>query len=387
MCGKILIVDDEPDIQGMINLKMRKQIRDGKFNFCFASNGEEAIEKLKTEDDIDILVSDINMPVMDGITLINQIKDEFPDIKSIMVTAYGDMDNIRSAIKNGVQDYLVKPINFDDFEFALERTLRIAKKEKEVKIARQKANEDLEKAKQQLAEAYEKERKLNNLKSNFISMVSREYRNPLSIIQSSADVLKTVMNGNADQTTKKFLSHIELSVKTMSEILDDVLIYEDIDKIALNNEATVCVSCLLPTLIHEFESLTKTKGRIKIESNSEKINIKSDESLLYLILINLISNAAKFSEDDILIRLKDSEDHVIIEIIDNGFGIPSDEIYSIFEPFQRCSNIRKIHGTGLGLSIVKKGIEKLGGDITITSEINQGTNVIVKLFKREVFHV
>jgi len=389
MCGKVLIVDDEPDIQGMINLKMRRQIRAGKYSFVFAANGSEAIEMLRDQSDIDVIVSDVNMPVMDGITLISKIKDDFPDIRSIMVTAYGDMDNIRSAMKNGVQDYLIKPVNFDDFELTLDRTLRIAKKEKEVKIAQQIANEELHKAKIKLDEAYKKEKHLNLLKSNFISMVSREYRNPLSIIQSSTDILKTVLNGNADQTTKKFLSHIESSVKSMAEILDDVLSYEEIENVKVEKDSTICINCLLSTLIFEYENITKIKNRIKFITTNDKIKVSSEERLLYLIFINLMSNALKFSYPDteVTVEIIEKDNHVEVRISDMGHGIPEDELDSVFEPFHRCSNIRKIPGTGLGLSIAKKGIEKLGGSISIQSDINVGTTVKVVLNKLEVTDV
>jgi signal transduction histidine kinase len=382
MCGKVLIVDDEPDIQGMINLKMRRQIRAGKYNFLFASNGSEAIEILKDQSDIQVLVSDINMPVMDGITLISRIKNDFPDIKSIMVTAYGDMDNIRSAMKNGVHDYLVKPVNFDDFELALERALRIVEKEKEVKIAKQNAREQLELA-------YEKEKHLNLLKSNFISMVSREYRHPLSVIQSSTDILRTVLNGSADQTTKKFLGHIDLSIKNMSQILDDVLSFEEIDRLEVNKDSVVCISCFIKSIVIEFENLNKMAGRIKYETNKEIIKIPSDEKMLYLIFMNVLSNAAKFSDSgsEIKISLSELIDKVEIEISDSGYGIPEEDHKSIFEPFYRGTNIKKIPGTGMGLSIVKKCIDKLGGEIEIESKQNKGTTVRLVLLKKETVHV
>ena len=389
MSGKVLIVDDEPDIQGMINLKMRKHIRSGKLNFVFATNGQEALDRLRQDNDIDVIVSDINMPVMDGLTLISKTKTDFPDLKAIMVTAYGDMDNIRSAMKNGVQDYLVKPINFDDFEFTLNRTLKLVQEEKKIRRSRRKAEEELKKAKERLSEAYEKEKRLNLLKSNFISMVSREYRNPLSIIQSSTDVLKTICSKSNNGDCVRFLNHIELSVKAMSEILDDVLSYEEIEKKEISEESQVCISCLLTTIIFEFERMSKRSNKINLTRNSESIKINADENLLYMIFINLLSNASKFSQpgSEIDVNIEDSNDYVIVRIKDRGCGIPNDELDAVFEPFQRCSNVRKIPGTGLGLSIVKKGLEKLGGSISLESVLSKGTTVSIKLNKKEACNV
>ena len=120
---RILIVDDEPDLEPLILRRMRRKIRAGLYEFLFAGNGVEALETLNEHPDIDIVISDINMPEMDGLTLLEQIRKVDPNIRAIIVSAYGDMKNIRTAMRRGAVDFITKPIDFEDFEETLERTI------------------------------------------------------------------------------------------------------------------------------------------------------------------------------------------------------------------------------------------------------------------------
>ena len=120
--SKILVVDDEADLEVLMRQRMRRSIRRGQFEFVFARNGVEALERLR-ENDIDIVLSDINMPEMDGLTLLQQIPEVDPEIRSVIVTAYGDIDNIRSAMNRGAFDFVTKPIDFQDLRATIERAL------------------------------------------------------------------------------------------------------------------------------------------------------------------------------------------------------------------------------------------------------------------------
>ncbi len=124
MAFKILVVDDEPDVELLIKQSFRRKIRDGEFDFEFALNGEEALAKLHGDESIDIVMSDINMPVMDGLTLLSKIGGMDRVLRTVMVSAYGDMQNIRIAMNRGAYDFLTKPIDFEDFEVTLQKTIR-----------------------------------------------------------------------------------------------------------------------------------------------------------------------------------------------------------------------------------------------------------------------
>ncbi len=120
---KILVVDDEPDVEPLVLQRMRRRIRSGRYSFVFAQNGVEALERLQNDGSIDMVVSDINMPQMDGLTLLQQIPNVDPDIRAVIISAYGDMKNIRTAMNRGAFDFVTKPIDFEDLEVTIERTL------------------------------------------------------------------------------------------------------------------------------------------------------------------------------------------------------------------------------------------------------------------------
>ncbi len=120
---RILVVDDEIDLEQLMLQKMRREIRRGHYEFEFAHNGAEALEILRKDSRFDIVLSDINMPVMDGLTLLSQIPGVNPDIRAVMVSAYGDMENIRTAMNRGAFDFVTKPIDFADLKVTIERTI------------------------------------------------------------------------------------------------------------------------------------------------------------------------------------------------------------------------------------------------------------------------
>jgi len=122
--AKILVADDEADLEVLIKQKFRQKIRERKYEFIFAINGRDALEKIQQHPDVDMLLCDINMPEMDGLTLLSRLNISNPLIKSVIVSAYGDMDNIRTAMNRGAFDFITKPINFEDLTATMEKTLQ-----------------------------------------------------------------------------------------------------------------------------------------------------------------------------------------------------------------------------------------------------------------------
>ncbi|MEI7635550.1 MAG: SpoIIE family protein phosphatase [bacterium] len=123
MTVKILVVDDEPDLEALIRQKFRRQIRDNELMFVFAHNGIEALQAIEQEKDIELVLTDINMPEMDGLTLLLKLSELKRLLKAIVVSAYGDLDNIRTAMNRGAFDFLTKPIDFRDLEITIQKTL------------------------------------------------------------------------------------------------------------------------------------------------------------------------------------------------------------------------------------------------------------------------
>ncbi len=123
MMAKILVADDEPDLEVLIKQKFRQKIREREYEFIFAVNGRDAMEKLSEHPDTDLVVTDINMPEMDGLSLLVELNEANPLLKSVIVSAYGDMANIRTAMNRGAFDFITKPVDFEDLAITMERTL------------------------------------------------------------------------------------------------------------------------------------------------------------------------------------------------------------------------------------------------------------------------
>lgn len=121
--AKILVVDDEVDLEILIKQRFRQKIRDRQYEFFFAVNGKDALEKIVVHPDIDVILTDINMPEMDGLTLLSKLNIQYPLIKAVIVSAYGDTENIRTAMNRGAYDFITKPINFEDLSLTIDKTI------------------------------------------------------------------------------------------------------------------------------------------------------------------------------------------------------------------------------------------------------------------------
>jgi len=137
MPARILVVDDEADLELLITQRFRREIRRGEYSFRFAANGAKALEIIDGAEEIDLVLTDINMPMMDGLTLLGKIKERKSPIQAVVISAYGDMKNIRTAMNRGAFDFLIKPIDFEDLKITMNRTLeRVAELKEMARVRR-----------------------------------------------------------------------------------------------------------------------------------------------------------------------------------------------------------------------------------------------------------
>ena len=151
----LMVVDDEPDVQLLMKQKFRKQLRNQEYEFIFAANGAEALEKLKDNPNIDVILCDVNMPEMDGITLLSKTKVVNPTVQTVIVSAYGDMRNIRRAMNNGAFDFVTKPINFNDLGATIAKTIKHVKRLKESITEKEQLHQKLERYSRDLEKTIE----------------------------------------------------------------------------------------------------------------------------------------------------------------------------------------------------------------------------------------
>ena len=241
---------------------------------------------------------------------------------------------------------------------------------------RKQAEEDIRKA---LA----RERELNQLKSNFISMTSHEFRTPLSTILGSTELLEYHGDRLAENKKKKYFHRIYNTVEHMTKMLEDILLIGKAESGGLEFAPHLLnLEEFVYNLVQELTSSSENYERIILEIKTDKTITNSyllDDKLLRHIFTNLLSNALKYSTDKVNFCIDITTDNIIFEIIDRGIGIPENEIQHLFESFYRANNVGIIPGTGLGLSIVKNAVDLHGGKISLQSKLNVGTKVKINI--------
>lgn len=272
--------------------------------------------------------------------------------------------------------------NLNHLNQKLESKVEQRTKELAQSIAKlEEANKDLLVAQQETQKALQIEKDLNELKSRFVSMASHEFRTPLSTILSSLTLLeKYEQLPDAKDKKNKHFDRIRGNVKHLTSILNDFLSLDKLQSGALNVEIIdFDLNDFVAQLLTELEAQLKTGQNFNFTFSGEKI-ISSDPKLIKNILINLLSNASKYSPEDASIEIEiESKESLEIIITDHGIGIPEEDKKHMFERFFRAQNVTNIQGTGLGLTIVKRYVDLLKGSITFDSEYNKGTIFTVKI--------
>lgn len=241
---------------------------------------------------------------------------------------------------------------------------------------------ELEKSKEELNLAYEKERELNELKSGFVTVASHEFRTPLSTILSSVYLLEKYSRPHADPNVDKHVQRIRGAVKGMKSILEDFLslgkVEEGVVKATLEELTPAEVENILTDLFEELEGLLGSNQRLHFANDLNR-NVWVSTDLLRNILTNLISNAIKFSNEDGFISVKSSIESgaFVLSVEDKGIGISDEDQQHLFERFFRAKNASSIRGTGLGLHIVTRYLELMGGRISVDSKLDEGTTVTI----------
>ncbi len=377
---RILVVDDEPDLELLIRQKFRSDIRKGLLEFDFAGNGMEALEKIEQGGPVDAIFTDINMPMMDGLTLLSKLRERKGVHKAVVVSAYGDMENIRSAMNKGAFDFITKPIDFNDLQATMEKTIREVEVIREGIEAREKLGKTIHE--KEIAEV-ERRQALESKKheQQFLANMSHEIRTPMNVVIGMTNLL---LKNNPEENQLKYLRAIKDSSDNLLVIINDIL---DLSKI----EAGKISMETIPLSIREVMNLVDVALRVKSEEKGLEFKVTVEEKVpdtvlgdpvrLNQVLVNLAGNAIKFTSEGMvtvsctLESEKDDTCRLRFDVTDTGIGIPEDKVNSVFEKFTQASGdtTRKFGGTGLGLTISKQLVEHHGGTISVTSKYGEGS--------------
>ena len=233
-----------------------------------------------------------------------------------------------------------------------------------------------------LFKALQQERELNRLKTQFVSMVSHEFRNPLSTIRAFIEILQHHAEKLTDDRKLQYFKLIKTAIAQMTQLLDEVLLLGRSEAGKLKYEpSTLDLEDFCRELVETVTLRSESRHQILFQAVVERSPVQMDETLLTHILANLLSNALKYSPEDSCVRfdvLCEGGD-AMFRIEDQGIGIPAEDQQRLFEAFHRASNASKIQGTGLGLAIVKTCVDLHHGQIWVHSEVGVGTTIMVRL--------
>jgi signal transduction histidine kinase len=378
---KILVVDDEPDVQPLITQRLRNLVKEGVCELDFAQNGLEAIEKIKKDTEIELVMTDINMPEMDGLTLLSKINEVNRLVKSVVITAYSDMQRIRTAMNNGAFDFLTKPLDANDLKATLEKSIKEIRFEHQAREAR--AQYEVERQKREQAE------QVASLKQEFLANMSHEIRTPMNAILGMTRLCLQL--DNLQEQHLRYLNGIHKSAENLLVIINDILDFSKIEAGKLELET-------IPFLLKETLQTVQDTLRFKAEEKGLLMNVSLDTNApevligdpvrLNQVLLNLAGNAIKFTEKgavniNVTVTAKETEKvSLLFEVTDTGIGITEEQMAKLFSSFSQASSdtTRKYGGTGLGLAISKRLVEMHeAGTIGVRSKIGEGTTFFFNL--------
>lgn len=371
----ILLVEDSPTDANLIR-QVFLRAGEQEWHLTHVERLEQAIdicceESVTSQSRFDVVLLDLRLPDSTGLETLTSFRQAVPDIPIIVLTGVENEELGLQAVERGAQDYLVKD------EITIQRLLRAIR----YAIRRGQLLNQLQESEQSSREALLREQEMNQMKSQFIGMLSHEFRTPMTTIRSSVDLLQSYSDNLTEERRAKYLERMNNAINQMLHLLDEVLFLSrnESGKVKFKPKPLDVEECCREII--EIIQFSTDKYTINFNISGECLQASMDEELLNCIFTNLLSNAVKYSvkNPNINFYLRCQKNKAIFKIQDSGVGIPEEDQAHLFEPFYRASNVCQIQGTGLGLAIVKKCVELHQGAIEIESHVDRGTIVTVTL--------
>jgi signal transduction histidine kinase len=371
--AKILIIEDE------------KQVRQSYIEmFTFfgyevdaAIDGKEGI-RLINQNTYDIVVTDLNMPEVNGMEVLKYVKKKKPHTEVIVITGYATLENAIIAMKIGAYDYFTKPIDLEHVRIVLSKCIH--------KIKARRENEKLRSVNAKLKE-------LNDLKSKFITITNHEMRTPITVLKGYLELIESALENRNEELDEAMGICMDTTYELVN-IVDQMhdLSSSDSGKLKMHF-STFSLEDMLLIIFKEMRLLFDQRGvHLKLNINAPDILVNCDYHRIKRSVREIVQNALKFTKEggevSINCTVNTDKKTVKIRIIDNGIGIPTEKQDLVFEPFYEVQS--SIHhttsktgfmggGIGLGLSLVREVIENHNGQVFLESEENKGSTVTILL--------
>ncbi len=380
---KIAIIEDE----GIVALSLQSRLEAANYAVTGIADSAHSALTLVANTTPDLVLMDVRLKgEQTGIEIAQTIHDRWK-IPIIFLTGYADPDTIHSAQQTDLFGYLIKPIEptelYSTIKIALQKHQHqqhleqlVKERTNELALVNARLQHEIAERQRSKAEINQALDELRELKSRFITTASHEFRTPLSIVLTSAELLERLGADCPEERRSRYFQKIREAVRSMTTILTNALTLRKMGTDPLELQPNTfdlhrfCVSVL---------SDLQSNDRVQFRFVGDSSQVKLDPELLSLILNHLLGNALKFSKQAIELEIRCDVDRILLTVSDQGLGIPAEDFAMLFEPFHRARNVDTIPGGGLGLAIVKQCVELQGGTIAIQSELGQGTIVRVEL--------
>jgi signal transduction histidine kinase len=370
---RILVVDDEEAIREMVS----KIIHLIGHEVVTTGNGREALEILRSQP-FSIMITDVKMPEIDGFELMKVVRDQFPDTPIICMTAHGASYTYTDVVGVGATDYISKPFTIDEMRAKLNRVIR----EKDLITDLTQKSRELEKANEEL-------KRLDQLKSTFISSVSHELRTPLTVIKEFISLMLEGHVGALTEDQREYLGIANRNIIRLTNLIETLLDFSRIESgkgLKLRFEPTRLMEVVEDAVMTFSQQLEERRVALENRLDPDIPLVLIDRNRLVEVFINLIGNGIKFTPPGGKITidsrgLTEKRDYLKIVVTDTGVGISPEDLPKVFDRFYQGGRTQTglITGTGLGLAITKEIIETHQGYIQAESKSESGASFVFTL--------
>ncbi|WP_019500250.1 response regulator [Pseudanabaena sp. PCC 6802] len=375
---KILVVDDEVEMERLIEQRFRKQIKAQELEFIFAANGVEALHKLQDNGHVDMVLTDLNMPHMDGLTLIEQLTKVDETLKAVVMSAYSDMPNIRQAMNRGAVDFLAKPIDFQDLEKTIQKTKGFVHQVREKQLKERKAQEKLIQL-----ERY----KRSALRKSISLSLPHEINTPLNGILGFTELLSRYYSSMPQEEVLEIIEDIRTSATRLNKVCQSFLLYVKFELLKSNPQQTAQLKEMSANSVRfSIEEWSQGKAREYNRERDLHLGIADGtlwiyEPFLKTVVEEILDNAFKFSEIGTRVLLVSSivDEQFVMYVRDRGRGMTKAQIANLGAYMQFDREFYEQQGLGLGLATVKRIVDFYGGEFAIESCKKMGTTVTIRL--------
>ena len=372
--ARVLLVDDDQALLDALPNLIGLRIPGTIVDVC--DSAPQAAQQVRSND-YDAIITDIKMPVMDGLTLLSEVRSVRPDTPVLLLTGHGEHDLTIQALRRGAFDFLVKPIDREYFTAALSRALDMRALRRQVKAQQT----ELEMRARMLEETVERRTeelvRANEAKDEFLGLISHEMRTPLTILSGGLQVLRSRTDTLPREDRDGLMQDLVHESERLTRMVEDLLVLARSESYVIRNPEPISVVPMLRKLATRMEPVTDRV--IHIEAAEGLPLVAGDLTFLERIIENLISNAVKYSQPPASVEIGAAareDGQVAITVSDHGIGVADSEISRIFDSFYRSNeSSAAVAGHGVGLAVCKRLVEALSGTIAANHREGGGLEV------------